>query len=484
MEQNGHMQVGGKNVLVVGLGKSGIAAAEALKSLGASVSVYDEKEDETKAAWAAKNGFSASFGKRPAVVEGFDLLVLSPGVPADMPYLSEAAQSGAEIIGELELAYRCGGGTYIAITGTNGKTTTTALVGEIFKNAGKKTEVVGNIGVAVVSKALEAKADTFLVTECSSFQLETIKYFRPQISAMLNVTPDHLNRHKTMENYILAKANIFMNQGENEYFIYNADDEIVSQIALNCQAVRVPFSRKKELEFGAFIRDGHIVIAGGRQNGSAMDAAAGGSGKSEATKAGFGKAGEITDIVDICGADELQIPGLHNLENALAAAAVAYFAGIGPDVIGRTLREFSGVSHRIERCGQKNGVSFVNDSKGTNPDAAIKAVQSFSNIILIAGGYDKGSNYDEFIASFEGHVKALVLMGATARKIREAAEAAGFNAIYMVNDMKEAVEVSYRLAKPGDTVLLSPACASWGMYPNFEVRGDDFKQRVREIPEN
>lgn len=451
MVENEKKEIEGKKVLTVGLGKSGIAAASALKSLGAVVSVYDGKESDDKKAWAAENGFPASFGSRPDTVAGYDMLVLSPGVPTDTDYVREAQEAGSEITGELELAYRYGNGKYIAITGTNGKTTTTTLVGEIFKHAGKKTEVVGNIGVAVMSKALQTDDDTYMVTECSSFQLETTKEFCPVVSALLNVTPDHLNRHKTMENYTLAKAKIFANQGEDEYFVYNADDAICVKTAALCRAKTVPFSRKKELDFGAYVKDGKIVIADG------------------------------VSVTEICGADELQMPGLHNLENALAGAAIAYFAGIAAEPIADTLRSFTGVSHRIERCGSKNGVFFVNDSKGTNPDAAIKAVISFQNIILIAGGYDKGSEYDEFIASFDGHVKELVLMGVTAPKIREAAEKAGFVNIHNVKNMKEAVEVSYRLAEPGDTILLSPACASWDMYAKFEDRGDDFKKCVSEL---
>ncbi len=441
----------GLRALVVGLGKSGTAAALALSGLGAEVSVYDGREGGGKIEWAESRGFHASFGPRPDSVEGFDLVVLSPGVPADSEFVLEAEAAGAEVIGELELAYRFGKGDYIAITGTNGKTTTTSLTGEIFKRAGRKTEGVGPIGVAVVSKAMSASEDTFFVTECSSFQLETTKDFHPSVSALLNVTPDHLDRHGTMENYVDAKAKIFANQGEGDYFIYNADDEICSSVASRCSAVTVPFSRRRELEFGAFVRDGSITVADG-------------AGKTE-----------------ICRADELQIPGLHNLENALAAAAVAYFSGIDAASIASALREFPGVSHRIERCGEKNGVAFVNDSKGTNPDAAIKAVNSFRDIVLIAGGYDKGSEYGELIGSFPGRVKQLVLLGATAGKIKAAAERSGFTAVHTAGGMEEAVRLSYELAGPGDTVLLSPACASWDMYKNFEERGDDFKRCVREL---
>ncbi len=440
-----------RRALVIGLGKSGRAGAQALKKLGAAVDVYDGKEDSEKRVWAQELGVGVSFGESPAQIKGYDLVVMSPGISADKDFIREAEADGAEVIGELELAYRYGKGNYIAITGTNGKTTTTALTGEIFKAAGKRTEVVGNIGVAVVSKAVDADDGTWFITECSSFQLETAKAFRPVVSAILNITPDHLDRHKTMENYSLAKARIFANQLTDEYFIYNEDDELTKKMSQLCKAVLVPFSRKKELEFGAFVKEGEIIIRDKNKEHI------------------------------ICKVSELKMPGIHNLENALAAAAISHFAGIGSEYIRDTLRTFAGVAHRLEDCGKKNGVRYINDSKGTNPDASVKAVQSFENIILIAGGYDKGASYDEFVNAFAGHVKTLVLMGATAEKIREAAESSGFSDIHMANNMKEAVTTAAGLAKSGDTVLLSPACASWDMYAKFEDRGDDFKKCVNEL---
>lgn len=439
--------------LVIGLGRSGKAGAEALINMGAEVDVYDRNEDIEKRDWARSIGAEISFGERPVNVRGYDMLVLSPGVPSDQAFIREAADAGAEVIGELELAYRYGGGRYIAITGTNGKTTTTTLVGEIFKEAGLKTEVVGNIGVAVMTKAMDADSDTYLVTECSSFQLDTTAEFKPSVSAVLNITPDHLDRHKTMENYANAKGRIFANQGSDEYCVYNYDDELVRELVeKNCKAKLVPFSRKREFEgSSAYVKNGNIVVRDGKF------------------------------IFVICREDALKIPGLHNLENALAAAACAYFSGIRIDVIAKVLKTFKGVEHRIEDCGTINGIKYINDSKGTNPDAAIKAVMSFRNIILIAGGYDKGASFDEFIAGFDGRVKAMVLMGVTAPKLREAAERAGFTEVFMVNNMKEAVAEASRLAVKGDTVLLSPACASWDMYKKFEDRGDDFRSCVEAL---
>lgn len=441
----------GKKALVIGLGRSGTAAAETLIRAGAKVDVYDAKGDDEKKAWADSIGAGACFGERPENVGSYDLMVLSPGVPTEKDFVKEARDKGVEVIGELELAYRTGRGIYIAITGTNGKTTTTTLVGEIFRRAGAKTEVVGNIGKAVTGVAMDVDDDTYMITECSSFQLETTNTFRPAVSAILNITPDHLDRHKTMEDYMLAKAKVFDNQADDEFFVYNDDDELCKKASMMCRAIPVPFSRQHELDFGAYVKDGRIVIADG------------------------------VGIVDICGADELKIPGLHNLENALAAAAIAYFGGVGAGPIGDELRSFKGVEHRIEDCGTVNGVKYINDSKGTNPDAAIKAVQAFHDIILIAGGYDKGAEFDEFIGGFEGRVKAMITLGVTAPKIEAAAEKAGFKAVYRVEDMAGAVQKAASIAVEGDTVLLSPACASWDMYTSYEVRGRDFKARVEEL---
>lgn len=447
-----------KKVLVVGMGKSGIAAAQALFRLGAKVSVQDSKKDSEMepqlAAFFRSKAERCYFGEQPDCLDDIDMIVLSPGVSPELGFIQEAIAKGVEVIGELEIAYRVGRGNYVAITGTNGKTTTTTLVGEIFNNAKKKTYVVGNIGVAVISMALTAEADSWLVTETSSFQLETTKYFKPRVSAILNLTPDHMNRHHTMENYGAAKAKIYQNQDENDYFIVNYDDPGAYALRENCKSAKiVPFSRKVELEYGAFVKDNKIVIIDDNK-----------------------------DLIEFCSVDELNIPGDHNLENALAAAAISYFAGIEPQVITETLRTFQGVEHRLEYCGEIDGVRFVNDSKGTNPDASIKAIEAMQGgIILIAGGYDKGSDFTEFIQSFKGRVKHMVLLGKTAPIIKEQAEAVGFNRITMAKDMDECVSIAFKLAIPGDTVLLSPACASWDMYTCFEERGEHFKACIQGL---
>jgi len=446
-----------KKVLIVGLGKSGIAAVEAMVKLGAEVYVQDSKEagsvPDDLMKFLKDNNVTCSFGCVPEDMGIFDMVILSPGVPPELGFIREAEGAGAEVIGELEVAYRFGKGNYVALTGTNGKTTTTTLVGEIFRKAGKETHVVGNIGVAVISKSLDVDDDAWLVTETSSFQLETICDFKPVVSAVLNLTPDHLNRHKTMENYGAAKARIFENQDENQYLIINYDDKVCYDLAKNCKAKVAPFSRMKELDFGAFVKDGYIVIKN-----------------------------EQGEEVRFCRTDELSIPGTHNLENALAAAAIAYFAGLDPAVITEALVEFQGVEHRIEFCGEVDGVRFVNDSKGTNPEASIKAIEAMKGgVVLIAGGYDKGSAFDELIEAFNGKVKHMVLLGKTASAIKETAEKHGFMNSVIVKDMEECVNEGFRLAEPGDTVLLSPACASWDMYKSFEQRGDHFKDCVKKL---
>jgi len=451
------MDLKGKKTLVIGMGKSGMAAAEALIRLGAVVSVYDKKEagkiDSGFIELIEKNGAKSYFGVDPDNADSQDLIVVSPGVPLELPFIISAEEAGVKVIGELELAYQAGKGKYIAITGTNGKTTTTTLVGEMFRNAGRKTEVVGNVGVAVVSKAIEATDDTWLVTETSSFQLDTTEQFRPVVSALLNVTPDHMDRHKTLENYAAAKAKIYANQDAGDYFVVNRDDPEAFRLAKGCRATVVPFSRKEQLDFGCFVKDGRIVIRD--KTGS---------------------------LIDFCAAKELIIPGAHNLENALAAAAIGYFAGLPAESVARTLREFEGVAHRMEFVAEVKGVRYVNDSKGTNSDASIKAIEAIDdNIILIAGGYDKGGTFEELIGSFNGKVRYLILLGKTAGLIRKTALDAGFTDIIMAGDMAECVRRASEVAAPGATVLLSPACASWDMYTCFEERGEDFKNCVSNL---
>ena len=446
-----------KKILIVGMAKSGEAAMDLALSQKAIVHIQDSKtEEQLDAAMLEKIrrcGVRAFLGETPADMGYYDMLILSPGVPPELPFIQDAKAGGAEIIGELELAWRVGCGHFIGITGTNGKTTTTTLVGEICKAAGRDTRIVGNIGTPVLEGVSQAGPESWMVTEVSSFQLETTDEFQPEVSAILNLTPDHLNRHKTMENYGAAKARIFLRQNKDQYCVVNYDDPLCFALTEGCPATVVPFSRKEELEFGAFVRDGQIVIR---------------------TEEG--------ETVSICGAEELRIPGSHNLENALAAAAISYFSGVDPAVIGQTMRVFAGVEHRIELVGEYGGIRYINDSKGTNPDAAIKAIEAMKeNIILIAGGYDKASDFTEFIRACRGRVKKLVLLGTTAEKIRKTAEDEGFTETVICSDMEHCVAEAVSGAVPGDVVLLSPACASWDMYDNFEQRGEHFKTCVRQL---
>lgn len=444
-----------KKVLVVGLGKSGIAAMEALVKLGAQVNIQDSKTEDKIAenllTYIEENKIGKYLGMIPEDMGAFDILVLSPGVPTDLPFINDAREKGVKIMGELELAYRVCPGTFVAITGTNGKTTTTTLAGEIFAAAYEHTYVVGNIGVAVVSKSLEAEDDSWLVTECSSFQLETIDEFKPVVSAILNLTPDHLNRHKTMENYGGAKARVFENQDEDGYLVINYDDKLCYSLSEGCKAQIVPFSRKEKLDYGAYLDGDMIVINDG-------------------------------NIVPICRRDELKIIGKHNVENVLAAAALCYFAGISAEIIGDTIKAFGGVEHRIEYVDEIAGVKYYNDSKGTNTDATITAIRALEkNIILLAGGDAKKQDFAPLAAELEGAVKTLVLYGRDAGDIKKACDDIGFTAYVEASDLEEAVKAAVSEAEAGDSVLLSPACASWDAYPNFEARGDHFKKLVGDI---
>ena len=450
-------EVKGKKILVVGMGKSGKAAVQELHKLGAQVVAQDvhtvDAVDPKFAKYLEKEGIPALFGCNPDNMGEYDLVVISPGVSPDLSFLQEARLSGVEVIGELELAYRLSRGTFIAITGTNGKTTTTTLVGKIFEKARRKTAVVGNIGVAVVSKALESTEDEWMVTEASSFQLETVKEFHAKVSAILNLTPDHLNRHKTMEAYGAAKAQVFRNQDENDYLVINYDDKTCFALAEKCKATVVPFSRKEELKMGAFLQDDEMVIRD-----------------------------EKGIVRPICSIQDLKIIGNHNVENALAAAAISFFAGVDPESIREAIVEFPGVEHRIEYCGLVDGVKFYNDSKGTNVDAAVIALKALKeNIVLIAGGDGKAQDFTELAENLQGRVKALVLLGRDANQIEACARKVGFDAIYNEKDMNACVKKCMELAEEGDKVLLSPACASWDMYDNYEQRGDHFKACVQQL---
>ncbi len=446
-----------KKVLIAGLGLSGKAALEAVSKAGASIAVYDERDIEENDPRLFKKleitGMPAFINGLPVPDEKWDYIIMSPGVPMNSKFVTNAQRQNTVIIGELELAYELSKGRFIAITGTNGKTTTTTLVGDIFKKSGINTIVGGNIGSPVVSSVNETTDDTVLVTEVSSFQLESINKFKPFVSAILNLTPDHMDRHGNMNNYGAAKARIFENQDAGDFLIYNCDDEKVAALTADAKAMKIPFSRQKELDIGAFIRGNKIVIRD-------LD-------------------GRVTELID---SSELMIPGSHNLENALAAVAITYFAGVEAQVITQALKEFDGVSHRLELVATRKGIRFVNDSKGTNPDASMKAIDAVGKgIFLIAGGYNKESDFHDFIRGFGGRVKHLILIGETAQKFKETAEELGFTEVTICESMGESIRLGYEYAEEGDTVLLSPASASWDMYKNFEERGDHFRKIVEEL---
>ncbi len=447
----------GHSILVVGLGKSGKAAARALRESGAVVTVQDSKSadklDTQFLQYMQNEGIKAYLGSMPEDMSAYDMLVLSPGVPPALDYIQKARECGAEIIGELELAYRLGEGSFAAITGTNGKTTTTTLVGEIFKASGRNTAVVGNIGNPVVTEAVNSTVEDWLVTEVSSFQLETTSEFRPLVSAILNLTPDHLNRHGTMEAYGAAKAKVAANQTEDDFLIINYDDAQAYALSKDTKATVIPFSRQEKLDRGAYL-DGTKIIVKGLDGAEHF----------------------------ICDRSDLKIIGDHNVENVLAAAAISFFAGIDPEVIGAAVREFPGVEHRIEFCGRVDDVDYYNDSKGTNVDAAVIAIKALGDgIILIAGGDGKCQEFDALAEHFDGAVEALILLGRDAPIIEEAARKAGFTNIYNCKDMPDCVRTAAGIARPGEKVLLSPACASWDMYANFEQRGRHFKQCIKEM---
>ncbi|MCI6005548.1 MAG: UDP-N-acetylmuramoyl-L-alanine--D-glutamate ligase [Blautia sp.] len=451
------MDFKGKKVLVFGSGKSGIGSADLLARVGACPVIYDGNAEIDKEAVLHKTSgdypLEIYAGDLPRnVQDSLDLVVLSPGVPTDIPVVKSFYAQGLPVWGEVELAYQTGKGEVLAITGTNGKTTTTALLGKIMSDARDSVFVVGNIGTPYTSKALEMKETSTTVAEISSFQLETIEKFAPKVSAILNITEDHLNRHHTMEEYIRVKELIVKNQGPEDFCVLNYEDEVLREFGRHIVPKTVYFSSVRKLDEGIYL-DGDMIVL--RLNG---------------------------EEIPVVKTTDLKILGQHNHENVMAAAAMAYFAGVPMESIHKSVCEFTAVEHRIEYVTEKNGVVYYNDSKGTNPDAAIKGIQAMNRpTYLIGGGYDKGSSYDEWIQAFDGKVRCLVLIGQTKEKIKESAERLGFHDIILCENLEEAVKVCAEKAQPGEAVLLSPACASWGQFDNYEQRGDMFKEYVRAL---
>ncbi len=451
------MELNGKKILIFGMGVSGKGVAKLLSHLDVSMVLYDGNTDLDKEALLNELNLK---GRAEVVTgelneksfEGIDILALSPGISINAPYVKMAQDCGVKVLGEVEIAYEISKGRLAAITGTNGKTTTTALTGEIMKAAFEKVFVVGNIGTSFASVATETTDDCVIVAEISSFQLESMEEFHPEVSAILNLTPDHLDRHGTFENYAMTKLSITDRQTADETCVINYDDEYLREISRNITPHICYFSLKEDLAEG-IVLDGDVIT--------------------------YKKGGEVTPIINRY---DMNLLGDHNVENVMAACGIALAMGVDLDVIRETVRNFKAVEHRIEYVCTKNGVKYYNDSKGTNTDAAAKAIGSMTSpTVLIAGGYDKGVDFTDWIMGFNGKVKDMILIGQTAEKIKETAMSCGFTNIHMCEDLTEAVKKASELAVDGDCVLLSPACASWGQFKSYEQRGDLFKKLANEL---
>lgn len=456
------MDLNGKRVLVVGLGKSGVASALFLKGHGAQVTVSDTKSGDelrNEIPVLLDHGITVETGGHgDRTFRGQDLIVVSPGVPVDAAPLVQARALGEAVIGEIELAAQFLPGPIVAITGSNGKTTTTTLVGEIMTAAGFPALVGGNIGTPAISLAERAQAGSVIVLEISSFQLETVRTFRPRVAVVLNVTPDHLDRHRTFEIYVDAKARIFENQQGSDFAVLNADDPTCVAMAARTGAQVFWFSRQKEVREGAWVRDGNIVFRDGK--------------------------GQQHEIMQV---SEIPLKGAHNLENVLAAVSAGMLMECAPVKIRQAVSEFKAVEHRLEFVATIGGVDYYNDSKATNVDATIKALESFpANIHLILGGKDKGSDYSVLNDLLRQRVKRVYSIGAAAAKIESqiVSSKSGGPEVVHAETLENAIRKANSVAKPGDVILLAPACASFDQFKNYEQRGQVFKEIVRGLPQN
>ncbi len=448
------LELNGKRVLVVGLGKSGVASALFLKKRGARVTVSDSKSESElhdHIPVLLDNGITVETGGHGERTFGQqDLIVISPGVPVNAPALNPARKLGIPIIGEVELAARFLNGKLIAITGSNGKTTTTALAGDVVAASGIKALVGGNIGTPAISLVEESSDETYTVLEISSFQLETIEKFHPNIGVVLNVTPDHLDRHGTFEVYWEAKRRIFENQTDEDFAVLNMDDLETAKMGKGLKSQLRWFSRKSEVDSGAFVRDGRIFYLDTR--------------------------GER----EIMPLEEMQLKGAHNVENVLAAVTIGMILGVAPEKIREAVRNFKAVEHRLEYVTTINGIEFYNDSKATNVDATIKALESFpKNIHLILGGKDKGSDYTVLVPLLQSRVKRVYTIGAAAEKIES--HIRGAAQITQAGTLEVAVRRAMEAASAGDVVVLAPACASFDQFTSYEHRGRVFKELVHQM---
>ncbi len=449
-------EVKDKRILVLGGGVSGIAAAAFLQKKGAAVTLADNKTKEQvseRVLALADAGVRLHLGGMPEQAAAYDMAVISPGIPLDSPIAEKLQAAAVPILGELELAYLFSHNPYLAITGTNGKTTTTTLLGYILEQAGVAEIVGGNIGTPLVERVEALADDAYIVAEVSSFQLETTTEFHPKVAAYLNLTPDHMNRHYTMENYGNIKAKIFANQGAGDVAVLNYDDEKVRAYAPNIKSEVFFFSRQVELDNGIYAKDGEIFInRGGRKE----------------------------KLIDI---DDIFIKGGHNVENVMAAGAMAYVIGIDIKVIREALISFRGVEHRQEYVREKDGVLYINDSKGTNPDSTLQALLAYDRpMVLLLGGYNKKSSFDSLMPLIKERVHHVVVLGETSDIIKEMLDRNGYkNYALAGSDFEKAVSLAVGFAQSGDVVMLSPACASWDMFRCFEDRGDLFKKLVNEL---
>ena len=456
-------------VLVAGAGRSGIEAARFLLTKKKPVLLYDgnkeKNEEDVKTAILEEGGLkeadlkalSFSFGDFPEnKLAQVGTCVISPGISLETPFVSVLEENGIPVISEIELAWLYEKGTVIGVTGTNGKTTTTSLIGAVMQAwlGEERAFIAGNIGIPYTKEVVKSAEDTVSVLELSSFQLETVRTFHPHVSVIMNITPDHLNRHHTMENYAAVKARITMNQTAEDYCVLNYDDERLRTFAETCPARVIFFSTREVLSDGFFLQDKALYRS--------VD-------------------GEPEYLLST---DELNLVGRCNYENVLAVLGVCEAMCVPPETALDAIRAFKAVPHRIEFTVEKNGVRYYNDSKGTNPDAAIQGILAMDRpIVLIGGGYDKGSSYDEWVELFDGRVRKLILIGATREKIADCCMSHGFRDYEFAETFEEAFEKAVAAAEPGDAVLLSPACASWGMFNNFEERGDLFKKLALELEE-
>ena len=441
--------------LIVGAGRSGIDSAKLLRQLGENFVLYDGKTDLDTAAVCERIGCECRFllGElHDGDLDGIDICVTSPGVPLFSDVLTAVAAKGIPIWSEIELAYRHDKGTLVAITGTNGKTTTTALTYAIFKAWNAHTLLVGNIEIPYTGLALESTDGGWTVAEISSFQLETMRTVKPKVSAILNITPDHLDRHGSMDGYIKVKESITQNQDNSDFCVLNYEDDVLRDFGGKAPCRVVFFSSARVLENGWYYRDGAIWLS---------------------------EDGSVTKLLDT---DDVNLVGLHNFENIMAAAAMAHCAGVPLDIIRDAAKRFVAVEHRIEFVRETGSVKYYNDSKGTNTDAAIKAIDAMpGKTVLIGGGYDKHADFTDWVRRFPGKVKKLILLGQTAQQIAQTCDKIGFSDYVFASSLEEAVSLAHAAAKEGDCVLLSPACASWGMFKNYQQRGEMFKDFVNRL---